>query len=247
MDVKIFSPAEIEARRKKHEADKARLLTELGVEQPRLKLVAADSAAYLTDPRAFVFRGIAFDVPPVPFRYGAECMYLQDRFNALAQPITEPLDALQMRERFRETIRIVARVAYISKRVSVPQSRARRLVWRITPNPFLLATVEEVGSHLGHFLWTVPDGPRIIDDRPGPRSWNIASDLAGFVRAFPGWVGDDGYPLSWRHFSLGMNRLARENIREQTRMARATHVGSRLTKESYEGTMQDWNIRGRDA
>ena len=58
----------------------------------------------------------------------------------------------------------------------------------------------------------VSESVRIVD---------LIDGLAEFARAFPGWIGADGYPLSWRHYVYGMAHLGRAAARETLRAATA--------------------------
>ena len=72
--------------------------------------------------------------------------------------------------------------------------------------------------------------PAVIRGRVGGRRViDLADDLAYFVGHFPKWVGDDGLPLSWRHYVIAMRHANRESARETLRewnAARMAWAGS---------------------
>lgn len=71
------------------------------------------------------------------------------------------------------------------------------------------------------------------DEYPRPAAGGRSGDpvdlldgLTEFVRGLPGWVGPDGYPLSWRHYVYGMAHLGRAARRELLRSAEAQRAGT---------------------
>jgi hypothetical protein len=65
-------------------------------------------------------------------------------------------------------------------------------------------------------------------------------ELQIFVAHRPAWVGKDGMPLSWQHFSHGLRHIARENLREQLRFAQSMRM-SRTGKEDWDSWQRDVN------
>ncbi len=60
-------------------------------------------------------------------------------------------------------------------------------------------------------------------DGPPPLT-DLADLLCEFVRAFPAWTRADGYPLSWRHFTYGVQHLGRAHARGSLRLSAATGI-----------------------
>ena len=68
--------------------------------------------------------------------------------------------------------------------------------------------------------------PRRTPEREdsGENRIDLLDGLADFAREFPGWLGSDGKPVTWRAFVIGTRFLARARAREKLRLADATSV-----------------------
>src|SRR5690606_6090795 len=82
---------------------------------------------------------------------------------------------------------------------------ARAAVWRAAAH--LAALPEPLprrdggrDRRAGRFFLDVPDEVERPAVSESVRIVDLIDGLAEFARAFPGWLGDDGYPLSWRHY-----------------------------------------------
>jgi hypothetical protein len=74
------------------------------------------------------------------------------------------------------------------------------------------------------------------------RTWNLAADLPRFAHWLPAWIGSDGYPISWGHFVIGLEQIAREEGATLLRDARAGRL-AQATKEDYAKSVKDLERR----
>lgn len=70
----------------------------------------------------------------------------------------------------------------------------------------------------------MPDDLAKSGESGGAQLIDLLDGLCEFVERLPAWVGEDGYPRSWRHYVYGMSYLARSRIRTLLDMAEATRA-----------------------
>lgn len=57
-----------------------------------------------------------------------------------------------------------------------------------------------------------------------PVTVDTIDELTTFVRHFPQWCGEDGFPLSWRHYVYGLSALGRDNARKAIDLFRIYNI-----------------------
>lgn len=63
---------------------------------------------------------------------------------------------------------------------------------------------------------------------------DLADLLCEFTAAYPAWVRSDGNPLSWRHFTYGMQHLGRSHARASLRLSAATGISHAKREDAEE-------------
>ena len=55
---------------------------------------------------------------------------------------------------------------------------------------------------------------------------DASDNLALFTQAFPAWVGQDGYPLNWRYYVVGLRRAGKARAINSLDTFRAVLMGN---------------------
>ena len=63
-----------------------------------------------------------------------------------------------------------------------------------------------------------------LSDEKKPTIHDAVDALAQFVLAYPAWTDKTGYPLSWRHFIVGIRRLTKARAQYSLDMYRAMAI-----------------------
>jgi hypothetical protein len=98
---------------------------------------------FLTDPMRLPFRGLMYEIPPVPYKVGLQVVELQNEIFRAA----EASDFAGYRALLHDVVKLV--------RANVKLYRARawwRFWWALGWNPFTRATEMELGEFLAGFL-----------------------------------------------------------------------------------------------
>lgn len=180
---------------------------------PELVLINREPVISLQAPRAFAWGGVGYRAPPPGYLVGVKILIAADMLRSLRKadvPVPQRLNATRAAARI---IRGIVR----------PVTIIGRLVTALRRCPFASADPVEVEGLL-RWLIHVPDD----SDIPPPPKRKIPIDLmdglANFAREFPAWVGDDGYPLSYRLYVYGTRNLTRLSARTDLRQASAVRM-----------------------
>lgn len=113
---------------------------ERGERKHKNRVRGLDLVMRVGEGRKLEFRGRHYGVPPVPWAVAPLVLAAQERWSALeAEPQSKEWSALY------------AEVARLFKLICLPESRVRRLFWRLTPSPMRSASHLEVARALGFF------------------------------------------------------------------------------------------------
>jgi len=190
----------------KHEAEKRQQRIVASLPEP--KVINLEALITFNAPRSFIWGGVGYRAPPLSFLAGVRLLVAA---NALRD--------LRTANAPEQTQRAAARVAAFVVRANiVPLGPMRRLRWRLGRRPFRWDDPQELEG-LCRWLHHVPDDSSAPPPPEKPGILDFADAFAGFVRAYPAWVGTDGLPVSWAAYLYGVRHLTRAMAREDLRRA----------------------------
>lgn len=172
---------------------------------PTPKVINVQALVAFSAPRKFVWGGVGYRAPPLPFLAGMRLFIaanaLRDLRSAWASPATQQHAASTAVEILRTLIH--------------PQ----RLIDRLRPwvRPFVRSSPEELETLL-RWLLHVADEAK-VQTNATQVTIDYMAVLTDFVREFPAWVGPDGFPLTWSLYIYGSRHIPRARAREDLRRA----------------------------
>lgn len=182
--------------------------------------VNVDAVMVFTEPRRFECGGVGYRAPPLPFRAAVQLLVAANALRDLRHsPVPVPA-AL-------EATRLVA--AHLLRRAVVPAAWPLRLVWRFARRAFTDLSADQLEGLL-RWLLDYPDASPLAPPTK-PQRLDFMDGLAGFARAFPGWLGPDGMPRSWAHYVYGSRHLARGHARFQVLTAIPHRVAGAVQRD----------------
>ena len=179
---------------------------------PAPTVINVEPLVALHAPRAFQWDGIGYRVPPVSYPAGVRCL-------VAANAIHERRVACVSPAVMRPVLRTAARVI---RGVIRPASAFVAIVHALRRCPFTHGDPAAVEGLL-RWLIDAPDQSPVIIPTEAV-TVDLVDGLASFTRAFPAWIGADGWPLSYAHYLYGTRHLGRLAAREDLRQATATRM-----------------------
>jgi hypothetical protein len=239
--VRPFTPEEVRGFSKEW-----RKLYPLPDQPPLANVSLARALATALEARPYRFRRLRLISPPVSYLDGLELLDLQQQMETCEIPFDperehgertddEILDQVQA---LRD---VYAKVAEISGRLITG--------WR-GRNPFFASKPEEFHRTLSFLLDTgneLKGGPDRISPTSRPARYDAAHYLVLYVSRFgatPGMMAPERegrptivQPASWRHFSIGMAMIRREEAERSLQMFDA--IGALFSKEEHQSRWLD--------